>query len=371
VARAEKLPFPHKVGGVGVELGDLRNGSALGGIDLDTCRGDGTLAPWAAQVVDRLDSYTETSPSGTGVKVLFLYNPNDLPVLRQAMGREHGKQWKRRGNGDHPPAIELYFSNRFFAVTGERCMDAEKLAIRYVPIETLLWLIHEVGPTFVATDTQNNVVQLRTGSDQSRSAVAYRLGAEAVRDGATFEEMCDRIGEHPQTADWCHEKGEANNRRELRRIWEKVQGTDWLAKAQRSGDGKPRCNLANVMLALREAPELQGMFAYDEMLRAPLLVASLPAAISMEHLPRPLKDADVTAAQEWLQLAGLVSVSKDTVHQAVDLRASECAFHPVRDYLNGLAWDGVERLGGWVGQYLAFCKTTTRVASAPCSWSGW
>ena len=125
------------------------------------------------------------------------------------------------------------------------------------------------------------------------------------------------------------------------------------------------------MLALREAPELLDAFAYDEMLRAPLLVNALPVATPVKELPRPVRDADVTATQEWLQLAGLASVSKDTVHQAVDLRATECGFHPVRDYLNGLAWDGVERLGGWLSDYCAPSKTTTRAASAPCLWSAW
>jgi predicted P-loop ATPase len=351
-ARADKLPFPYNMGGVGVELGDLGNGLAIGGIDFDTCRDERTLAPWASEVVERFGSYTETSPSSTGVKVLFLYDPADLPLLRQAMGTEHGKQWKRRCASDHPPAIELYVGNRFFAVTGEGFANAEDFVIRYVPTETLLWLIREAGPAFMATDGTNNVVPLHTGGDQSRSAVAFRLGAAAVREGATFVEMCDRIREHPQTADWYREKGEANDKRELRRIWDKVQGTGWLAEAQRNSDGNPRCNLANVMLALREAPELQGAFAYDEMLRAPLLVNPLPTATPLDDLPRPVKDADVTAAQEWLQLAGLASVSKDTVHQAVDLRASECSFHPVRDYLNGLGWDGVERLGGWLSKYL-------------------
>jgi predicted P-loop ATPase len=350
--RADKLPCPYKMGGVGVELGDLGNGLAIGGVDLDTCLSEGTLAPWAGEVVERFGSYTETSPSGTGVKVLFLYDAADMLMLRQAMGNKDGKQWKRPADRDHPPGIELYVARRFFAVSGEGFANAENFVIRYVPTETLLWLIREAGPAFAPNDVKDNVVHLRPGNDQSRSAVAFRLGAAAVRDGASFAEMCDKIREHPQTADWCRDKGQANDNRELHRIWEKVREAGWLAKAQRNGDGNPRCNLANVMLALREAPELQGAFAYDEMLRAPLLVDALPTAMPAEDLPRAVKDADVTAAQEWLQLAGLASVSKDTVHQAVDLRAAECSFHPVRDYLNGLAWDGVERLGCWLSGYL-------------------
>ena len=39
------------------------------------------------------------------------------------------------------------------------------------------------------------------------------------------------------------------------------------------------------------------------------------------------------------------------MHQAVDIRASECAFHPVRDYLDGLAWDGTERMSKLFSAY--------------------
>jgi predicted P-loop ATPase len=61
---------------------------------------------------------------------------------------------------------------------------------------------------------------------------------------------------------------------------------------------------------------------------------------------------DVTAVQELLQENYLVGVSKDTAHQAVDLVAWEHKFHPVREYLKKLEWDGVDRLDSWLARYL-------------------
>jgi predicted P-loop ATPase len=48
---------------------------------------------------------------------------------------------------------------------------------------------------------------------------------------------------------------------------------------------------------------------------------------------------DVGIVQEKLQHLGLKRISKDTVHQAVDMRAHVSPFHPVRDYLDALTWD--------------------------------
>lgn len=113
------------------------------------------------------------------------------------------------------------------------------------------------------------------------------------------------------------------------------------------------------MAALRSAPGISGCFAYDKMLGASVLVEPLPDLNNGnnpphdETLPRPVRDNDVTQLQEWLQKrAGLLKLGKDTVHQAVDLRAQERAFHPVRDYLDGLVWDKRERLGNWLSYYL-------------------
>jgi putative DNA primase/helicase len=64
----------------------------------------------------------------------------------------------------------------------------------------------------------------RKGRDTSRSAAAFRLGADLIRAGTTFEEMCDAIRTNPETAAWCREKGQANNARELHRIWRHAGG---------------------------------------------------------------------------------------------------------------------------------------------------
>lgn len=40
------------------------------GIDLDDCIEAGVVAPWAAEVVEKLGSYTERSPSGNGLRII-------------------------------------------------------------------------------------------------------------------------------------------------------------------------------------------------------------------------------------------------------------------------------------------------------------
>jgi predicted P-loop ATPase len=56
----------------------------------------------------------------------------------------------------------------------------------------------------------------------------------------------------------------------------------------------------------------------------------------------------VTDLQSWMQAADLAQISTATVHNAMSFRARECAYHPVRDYLETLQWDGTPRLDVWL-----------------------
>jgi predicted P-loop ATPase len=132
---------------------------------------------------------------------------------------------------------------------------------------------------------------------------------------------------------------------------EQQEASDWAEYLQRDEKGNPLNNLANAMTVLRSAEELRDCFAFDQMLRAPILTARLPKGRAT-GLPRPVQDGDVSLVQEWLQRHELRRIGRDTTHQAVDFRAEERAFHPVREYLTALRWDQQPRLHGWLHTYL-------------------
>ena len=137
---------------------------------------------------------------------------------------------------------------------------------------------------------------------------------------------------------------------------------DWLHGALDDERGRILPVLRNVALALRSAPELKDAFTFDELQRAVIVEERLPLADGADpgnsgDPPRPLSDADVSQVQEWLQSMGLPRIGREVTHQAVALRAQERAFHPIRQYLDALKWDGRARLDSWLTDYMGAAAT--------------
>jgi putative DNA primase/helicase len=210
-------------GGIGIQLGDLGEDTFLGGIDLDSCLADdGTLARWAAAIVNVAPTYTERSPSGRGLKLFFYVASEDV---RSFLDRVGADQWGiRRGipgedGRDHGPAIEVYLAGRYFTVTDDKWLGApaELATLDSTCLDRLAALIPRAK-------TQG--ASIRGGFDNSRSAIAFRVGLAMRGAGKTYDEMCAELRSDPRTAEWCHEKGDADDGRELRRIWEKAGADD-------------------------------------------------------------------------------------------------------------------------------------------------
>lgn len=93
-----------QIGGIG--LGIFRGFSA---IDIDHCVEDGSISDMARDIIDYCQSYTEYSPSGTGIRIIFKtqvkINKNEYYI-------------NNRNNG-----LEIYISdntNKFVSITGNK-----------------------------------------------------------------------------------------------------------------------------------------------------------------------------------------------------------------------------------------------------------
>lgn len=91
----------------------LTEGTPIG-IDLDHCRcpaftddGIEIIAPWAKDIINKIDSYTEASPSGKGIRIFV--NGSKLPTG----GRKKGD-------------FEIYQSGRYLTVTGNHINGTPK-----------------------------------------------------------------------------------------------------------------------------------------------------------------------------------------------------------------------------------------------------
>ena len=271
--RAALLPLPYGMGGTGLVLGDMGDGRTLGGIDLDSCRdAAGTLAPWAQAVIDRLASYTETSPSGTGVKLFFLVDAADVAALAPSLSDKLARQFKVKGD-DHPEGIELYLSCRYFAVTGDH-LASTPAELRPVSLAALRWVLDVAGPALkgdVPKAAPGQRQAARKGSaagkgqdapspaldakgappglldrieastaahatlrrrwagdwaglrDESGSGRAFALAAALRKAGFDRADTLAGLRLHPDTREWVETKGDAAGGREMARVWDNVQ----------------------------------------------------------------------------------------------------------------------------------------------------
>lgn len=110
--------------GLGFVLGD-----GFAGVDLDGCLdGNGNYLPWASTIVRKLNSYTETSPSGTGVKVF----------IRATLEKGHKKLLGSPVDSGKAPGIEIYGKGRYFAVTGETTFVSDDCEDRQEQLDAII-----------------------------------------------------------------------------------------------------------------------------------------------------------------------------------------------------------------------------------------
>ena len=143
---------------------------------------------------------------------------------------------------------------------------------------------------------------------------------------------------------------------------EKPDGEDWRSTLKITEKGGLAQTIENAVIILKNDPKLKGCLALNEMEHNIVTLRSLPW--------RKVKgasqwvDADDAALRYYLERVYGIT-GKDRIFDAVNVVAQEHSFHPVRDYLNGCAWDGVPRVETLLIDYLGaednpYTRTVTR-----------
>lgn len=125
----------------------------------------------------------------------------------------------------------------------------------------------------------------------------------------------------------------------------------WASQLRLDLAGMPERNEANVITALSNDEAFAGALAFDEFRQEILVARTLPWEPEGAGISRGWTDADDVRCAEWLQRRE-INVAPIIVSRSISAVARDRRIHPVREYLNSLRWDGVERLLRWTSSYL-------------------
>jgi predicted P-loop ATPase len=127
------------------------------------------------------------------------------------------------------------------------------------------------------------------------------------------------------------------------------QQPDWTEDLLRDKSGKPISILWNLMLILRHAPKWKGVIGFDEFSMRVVIRKRPPWG--EERPDAPWTDHHESLTRAWFQSSYRLKPGMGDVGRSVQTVARENKFHPVRDYFESLAWDGVSRLDTWLIDY--------------------
>lgn len=168
-----------------------------------------------------------------------------------------------------------------------------------------------------------------------------RYCIEKAREGFDGSNVYAEDNEENTTADGGEEAAEAN-----KEMLEEKAKAHWKDGLDRNDKDMVRPTMKNVMTILANTFG-EKCFVYDEFaLRLAWNVDALGIKKGSNYIDAHSRIIKSFFAHRWH-----VEPTVNTIDDAVEVLARKNTFHPVRDYLNGLQWDGVKRIETWLKDY--------------------
>lgn len=199
---------------------------------------------------------------------------------------------------------------------------------------------------FCADDDWKTVIQgklVNVGKIKAENA-ALVVGGEVVLP--TFDN--DRQDKWTDFNDLHAAEGLEAVRRQVLAVVKPQSAESWQEKLQYSEKGGMVAHPYNIALILGNDKRWLGVIAYDSFSSQIRKMRTPPYGGG----PGAWSDLDDIKVTLWLADVYGLRVKSAMVLEAVNSVAHDNAFHPVREYLDGLMWDGTLRLEHWLHQRL-------------------
>lgn len=122
---------------------------------------------------------------------------------------------------------------------------------------------------------------------------------------------------------------------------------EWKADLEYTKSGKLLGNVSNIILILENDPALKGHIIHDEFTGFDAVRGGLP----WNKSARNWSDRDDANLRVWLERNYDIT-GKDKIYDATTAVLTRHSYHPIKDYLNSLKWDGTPRLERLIIDYI-------------------
>lgn len=117
--------------------------------------------------------------------------------------------------------------------------------------------------------------------------------------------------------------------------------SDWMADLEVDKTGKYLSSSANITAIFKNDPSLKGIFRENIFDNKKYIIKSPPWRIIRS--PEPIKNVDLSGLRFYIEtIYGVTGERK--IEDGLNLEFEKHKYHPIRDYLNGLSWDGENRI---------------------------
>jgi predicted P-loop ATPase len=320
----------------------------IAAFDIDNCRNPetGGLHPWAQQLVDNAQSYTEVTISGTGIRIIGYGQGVPRPGRKQSVGEDDVSCECYRGAG------------RYIVMTGVAILNIPLANIDAVIDATIIELDQRR-----ATSEQQRANSPPNEDDELKSTIKDGVGngthnRESRRSGAVWwviHEMIRRgfseegILKVLLNRDYGISEHIYDQNRPQEYAQKQMVHASKALKFASVSESNPKLvpTLSNAHIAIWK---LGYIFSYDEFADR-MIVQETRALTEKDREPRAVSDNDTIAILSDIERNWKIKYSKFTIADVIARRCDLNRFHPVKNYFASLTWDGVRRIGSWLVKY--------------------